>query len=68
MYCLLSAGASFAISLAYFRGVEFPRRLRRHGADRVTGDSASRGYGGYGYGVGNGYGISSAVGGVGKRD
>ncbi|KAI9792228.1 MAG: hypothetical protein M1835_008020 [Candelina submexicana] len=67
VYCLLSAGASFAVSLAYFRGVEFPRRLRRHGADRVTGDTA-RGYGGYGYGVGNGYGISSGVGGVGKRD
>ncbi|KAI9821196.1 MAG: hypothetical protein M1827_003930 [Pycnora praestabilis] len=73
MYCLLSAGAAFALSLAYFRGIEFPKKLRRHGADRITGDGVSgRGYGGHGYGVGNGYGmVGNGYGvssGVGKRD
>jgi len=58
-YCLLSAGAAFALSVAYFRGVEFPKRLRAHGRERVGGERF--GYG-YGYvGAANGYGI-------GKRD
>ncbi|KAI9870880.1 MAG: hypothetical protein M1830_002184 [Pleopsidium flavum] len=56
-YCLLSAGAAFALSLAYFRGVEFPKRLRAHGKERVGGERF-----GYGYtATANGYGI-------GKRD
>ncbi len=53
-YCLLSAGAAFALSIAYFRGVDFPKRLRQHGSERVNGER-------YGYGSSNGYGI-------GKRD
>jgi len=56
-YCLLSAGAAFAVSVAYFRGVEFPKRLRAHGRERVGGERVGYGYGG----AVNGYGI-------GKRD
>ena len=59
VYCALCVGATFAASLAYFRAVEFPRKLRRYGADRMGGDGGgTRGLGGYGYGVGNGYGYS----------
>ena len=68
-YCLLSAGAAFALSLAYFRGVEFPKRLRAHGRERVGGGGER---GGYGYGfngsaAANGYGGGIGIG-IGKRD
>jgi hypothetical protein len=36
-YCLLSAGAGVAVSLAYWRGVELPRRMRRYGIERIGG-------------------------------
>ncbi|KAI9825255.1 MAG: hypothetical protein M1832_001289 [Thelocarpon impressellum] len=66
VYCLLCIGATAAACLAYFRGVEFPRRMRRHGADRMGGDGLR---GGYGYGVGNGFGASNGFGrGPGKSD
>ncbi|KAL8709305.1 MAG: hypothetical protein Q9220_005898 [cf. Caloplaca sp. 1 TL-2023] len=53
VYCLLSAGGGVAASLAYFRGVELPRRMRRYGKDRVGG-GVERGYafpGGGGFGM-----------------
>lgn len=46
-YCLLSFGAGLAVSLAYFRGVEMPQRLRRYGAEKLGGGGEGRG--GYGY-------------------
>lgn len=64
LYCLLSAVASAAICIAYFRGIELPRRLKRYARDKVqTGrfgggyglpvaNGRGNGYGGYGYGVG----------------
>lgn len=57
IYCLLSAGASAALCVTYFRGFELPRRLRSHGRDRVglLGSDKAR-MGGYGYGVGSGHG------------
>lgn len=61
VYCLISAGASAAICLAYFRGVELPRRLKSHGKDRIGGMERG-GLGGYG--IANGYGGY----GIGKRD
>lgn len=60
VYCLISAFASAAICIAYFRGVELPRRLRAHGKDRLGGVEKG-GLGGYG--ISNGYGY-----GPGKRD
>jgi hypothetical protein len=51
--------------VAYFRGVELPRRLKSHGKDRLGGMERG-GLGGYGLAAasaGNGYGY-----GVGKRD
>lgn len=59
VYCLLSAGVGVAASLAYFRGVELPRRIKRYGKDRMGGERG----GGYAFpGTGtNGYG-------TGKRD
>ncbi|KAI9839250.1 MAG: hypothetical protein M1819_003244 [Sarea resinae] len=72
VYCLLSAGAATAICVAYFRGIDLPKRLRSHGRERLGLAEMGRGYSGYGYGVGangggvgNGYGIST---GIGKRD
>ncbi|KAK5107782.1 hypothetical protein LTR62_000706 [Meristemomyces frigidus] len=65
VYCLISAGASAAICLAYFRGVELPRRLKMHGRDRVGGIERG-GLGGYGVGIGNGNGYGGY--GPGKRD
>jgi hypothetical protein len=35
MYCLLSFGGGVAVSLAYFRGVELPRRMRRYGFEKL---------------------------------
>ncbi|KAI9835792.1 MAG: hypothetical protein M1837_003663, partial [Sclerophora amabilis] len=72
MYCMLCVVGTAAVCLAYFRGVEFPRRMRRYGADRVGGDpNGGRGLGAYGYGAGagNGYGYGLSSGrGVGKID
>jgi len=64
VYCMISALASAAICVAYFRGVELPRRLKSHGKDRLGGMERG-GLGGYGLAAsaGNGYGY-----GVGKRD
>lgn len=64
VYCALSAGAATAICIAWFRGVELPRRLRSHGKDRLGGgmEGGNRGLGGYGYVAGNG------PSGFGKRD
>ncbi|KAF2094309.1 hypothetical protein NA57DRAFT_46975 [Rhizodiscina lignyota] len=69
-YCLLSAGASAAICVSYFRGVELPRRLKSYGKDKLgaswrrvswLGGKGRRGsngglvrYNGYGYGIGTG--------------
>ena len=65
VYCFLSAGVGVAASLAYFRGVELPRRIRQYGKDRLGG-GGERGYAFPGSGVFgmNGYGAP----GVGKRD
>ncbi|QIX00188.1 hypothetical protein AMS68_005705 [Peltaster fructicola] len=63
IYCLISALASAAICIAYFRGVELPRRIRGHGKDRLGGVERG-GLGGYGIPNMNGY--SSF--GPGKRD
>jgi hypothetical protein len=43
VYGLLSFGCGVAVSLAYFRGVEMPRRLRRYGEMKAGGD-ARNGY------------------------
>lgn len=43
VYCLLSGGVGVAASLAYFRGVELPRRIKRYGKDRVGGGGGERG-------------------------
>lgn len=59
VYCLLSAGVGVAASLAYFRGVELPRRIKRYGKDRMGGERGG-GYAFPGNGM-NGYG-------TGKRD
>ena len=58
VYCFLSAGVGVAASLAYFRGVELPRRLRRYGKDRTGGERGGYAFPGTGM---NGYG-------TGKRD
>ncbi|KAI9728088.1 MAG: hypothetical protein M1834_007804 [Cirrosporium novae-zelandiae] len=65
VYCLLSAGVGIAVSIAWFRGVELPKRLKKYGGMRTGGE---RGHGnGYGYGGGYGYGYGYTNG-VGKRD
>ncbi|KAF2019401.1 hypothetical protein BU24DRAFT_431217 [Aaosphaeria arxii CBS 175.79] len=74
LYCILSAGASAAICIAYFRGVELPRRLKRYARDKVPGGGRFGGGGGYGLptvsngGGGGGYGFNGYSYGVGKRD
>ena len=61
VYCLLSCGVGVAASLAYFRGVELPKRIKRYGKDRMGGERGG-GYAFPGSGMGmNGYG-------PGKRD
>lgn len=60
VYCLLSALASAAVCMTYFRSVELPRRLKSHGKDRLGGMERG-GLGGYG--IPNGYGYVT-----GKRD
>lgn len=67
VYCLLSALASAAVCVAYFRGVELPRRLKSHGKDRLGGverGAAVGGLGGYGIVANGAYGGY----GIGKRD
>ncbi|KAF2180589.1 hypothetical protein K469DRAFT_714588 [Zopfia rhizophila CBS 207.26] len=68
LYCILSAGAATAICVAYFRGVELPKRLRRYARDKAQG--AKYGYGGYGLPTSNGgYNGYGGYGyGVGKKD
>ncbi|KAF2002369.1 hypothetical protein P154DRAFT_488940 [Amniculicola lignicola CBS 123094] len=84
LYCLLSAGASAAICIAYFRGVELPRRLRRYARDKLGNGAMGAGagrFGGYGLptsnggqgggaggGGGGGYGYGGYGYGVGKKD
>ena len=60
-YCLLSAMGGAMGALAYFRGVELPRRVKGYGKHRLSGGEGGRsggyawpgnGYGGYGNGVG----------------
>jgi hypothetical protein len=79
LYCLLSAGASAAVCIAYFRGVDLPRRLRRYARDTMNGGAGARfggsAGGGYGLPVANGrgsgyggYGIGMGGGASGKRD
>ncbi|KZF25429.1 hypothetical protein L228DRAFT_280671 [Xylona heveae TC161] len=75
VYCLLSAGAAVAVCVAYFRGVEFPRRLRSHGRERLGGGAEGFGgsgvgrmYGGYGYGMSTVYNGTGTSNGFGKRD
>lgn len=62
VYCALSAGATAAICIAWFRGVELPRRLKNHGKDRLSGGMEGGRLGSYGYGVG------AATTSFGKRD
>jgi hypothetical protein len=71
LYCLLSALASAAICVAYFRGVDLPRRLRRYARDTMSGGAGARFAGGS---AGGGYGLPVANGrsgyggyGIGKR-
>ncbi|KAI9682706.1 MAG: hypothetical protein M1829_006693 [Trizodia sp. TS-e1964] len=70
VYCLLSAGAAAAVCVAYFRGVELPKRLRAYGGEKLSVERGT--YNGYAYGVGNGVGVGNAWGGngslTGKRD
>lgn len=71
MYCLISAGASAALCVSYFRGFELPRRLQRYGRDRVGLPYSERvkssgAGGGVGGGIGGGYGYGYS--GPGKRD
>ena len=54
VYCLLSIGAGIALSWAYWRGWELPRRLKGY-----KGDRAGAGENGYATGFGNGYGTGS---------
>ena len=58
LYCLLSAGASAAICVAYFRGVDLPRRLKKYTTERMNGGGGRFGGvnsgGSYGLPVANG--------------
>lgn len=52
IYCMLSALASAAVCVVYFRGVELPRRLKRYATDRMNnGGAGGRFAGGSGYGL-----------------
>lgn len=68
VYCVLSALASAAICVAYFRGVELPRRLKSHGRDRLGGGGGAERGGLGGYGLGSGAGAGPYGYGLGKRD
>ncbi|RMZ73486.1 Phosphoglucose isomerase (PGI) [Pyrenophora seminiperda CCB06] len=63
VYCFLSAVASAAVCVVYFRGVELPRRLRRYATDRMGG--GGRGFGNGGGGSGYGLPVTNGRGGVG---
>ena len=63
-YCLLSAMGGAMGALAYFRGIELPRRIKGYGKDRLGGAEGGRG-GGYAW-PGNGYAGYGT--GMGKRD
>ncbi|KIW05984.1 uncharacterized protein PV09_03168 [Verruconis gallopava] len=74
-YCIFAAGASAAICIAYFRGVDLPRRLRWHGIEKLGArrENGLPKYNGYGYtgptnGTVNGYGGYGLPMGTGKRD
>lgn len=81
VYCLISAGVSAVICIAYFRGIDLPRRLKSYGQDKLGMGSffgrrdglplanagAQPKYNGYGYGVSTGVGNGWGVG-TGKRD
>jgi hypothetical protein len=54
-YCIFAAGASAAVCIAYFRGVDLPRRLRFHGIERL---GSARGGSGKGLPTYNGYGYT----------
>ena len=43
IYCLLSFGAGGAVSLAYWREIDLPRRMRRYKGDMIGGE-VGRGY------------------------
>ena len=66
LYCLLSAGASAAICVAYFRGIELPRRLKRYARDKMNGGSKFGMGGGMG-GGGSGYGLPVPNGGLNRN-
>ncbi|KAL8985936.1 MAG: hypothetical protein Q9177_004301 [Variospora cf. flavescens] len=66
VYCLLSAGVGVAASLAYFRGVELPRRIKRYGKDRVGGAGGGGGERGYAFPGSGAFGMNGY--GPGKRD
>jgi len=53
-------------SLAYFRGVELPRRIKRYGKERVGG-GGERGTG-YALPGSGAFGMNGYGGGTGKRD
>lgn len=62
LYCMLSAGGSAALCIAYYRGVALPKRLKSHGYERTfSSERARSGYTGYGYGIGNGYGYAATT-------
>ncbi|KAJ4359122.1 hypothetical protein N0V95_002446 [Ascochyta clinopodiicola] len=70
VYCLLSAGASAAVCVAYFRGVELPRRLRRYARDKMNGGAGGGGRFGMGGAVGgggSGYGLPVPNGGLNRN-
>lgn len=68
VYCLLSAGAAAAICVAYFRGVELPRRLKRYARDKAFRGGNDGRFGGYGYSLPTANGYNGYGYGVGKKD
>ena len=43
IYCLISFGGGIAVSLAYWRGIELPRRMKRYGAEKLGISELGRG-------------------------
>jgi len=68
VYCILSAGAATAICIAYFRGVELPKRLKRYARDKAFRAGGDQRFGGYGYGLPTSNGYNGYGYGVGKKD
>ncbi|MCJ1306990.1 hypothetical protein MMC25_000634 [Agyrium rufum] len=62
VYCLVSAGLGAAVSFAYFRGWDLPRRMRSYKGDRI---GVGGGGGGYAFPGGMEGGRSSSYGGYG---